>query len=153
MENKKITFFFGAIGCLLIGVILGLCTIIYFTLNKKDSVDKQPNMQVSVNIPAGTASNKTEKKENTNEVKSKAKNTKEDVSNQTEMVKGIISDRDGYTNVRHEPSIKAGVVNILWDGETIYIEKLYDSNWYAVYDLDKSFLGYVHKSRVKLIKR
>lgn len=153
MENKKVTVFFGAIGCLLIAVIIALCAIIYLTIDKTESVAKQPNMQVSVNMPSGNATNSTEKKDNANENKVKATKNKEEGSYQTEMLKGIISDRDGYTNVRYEPSVKSAIVARLIDGESIYIEKLYNSNWYAVYDLDKIFLGYVHKSRVRLIRR
>ena len=67
-----------------------------------------------------------------------------------EYPKGIIRDKDGYTNVRSEASKSGQILTILHDGDVIYYNEVEGTNWCEVYDYNTTnFLGFVHRSRIK----
>lgn len=79
---------------------------------------------------------------------------------------GLISDIDGYTNVREEPNSQSRIICRLNDGEAFSIDEAYiemDSRWIKVWipsnkfskfekDYSNAYItGFVHKSRIVLI--
>ncbi|MCD8742026.1 SH3 domain-containing protein [Mucilaginibacter roseus] len=68
----------------------------------------------------------------------------------------IINDKDGFVNIRKQPSLEAKIIARINDDEIFWIEEL-KQDWYGVYFSkgDESDVtakrGYIHKSRVKLI--
>ena len=65
------------------------------------------------------------------------------------LICATISDPDGYTNVRKGPSTSYPTVGAVYEGDFIYYEVVRGSNWYKIYDADKYFWGYMHKSRLR----
>ncbi len=67
---------------------------------------------------------------------------------------GIIIDKDGYVNLRKSPDISDNIIDKINANEIVFcFEKV--NNWYYVYyESDKdSKSGYIHQSRIKLIKK
>lgn len=68
---------------------------------------------------------------------------------------GIISDKDGFVNVRSEKSINGKIVDTFHNGRILYFLELDDekSEWLdCTYTAGKGEKGgYIHKSRVKLV--
>jgi hypothetical protein len=63
---------------------------------------------------------------------------------------GIIKDKDGFVNIRSEPSNTASIKGKLNANELMYYTPSTQTTWWKVYSKDSqnSFLGYVHSSRV-----
>lgn len=62
---------------------------------------------------------------------------------------GYITDpKDSYVNVRRGPSINNSIVGRLDVGTFVYYTKT-GTNWYKVYNRNKSFLGYIYHDRVR----
>lgn len=64
----------------------------------------------------------------------------------------VISDPDGYTNVRQRQDAKSPIVKSIYDGQVFYFERIAGSNWVAVYETPSSSaprIGYMHASRVR----
>ena len=69
----------------------------------------------------------------------------------------IISDKDGFVNIRSEPNKTSKIVGKIEDGTVFYIFQ-YEPNksdWISFSCLEESckIVGYVHKSRVKLVSQ
>jgi len=62
--------------------------------------------------------------------------------------RSYINDKDGYTNVRRDPSSSSPVIARIPEGEVFisYAEK--DASWYQV-ETKNRIKGYVHKSRIQ----
>ncbi len=67
----------------------------------------------------------------------------------------LISDKDGYTNIRKERSAKSEIVGVLHNGEQFFYVQNYYSDWLEVYKnnshAEKS-IGFIHKSRIVKIE-
>ncbi|MFN8437778.1 MAG: SH3 domain-containing protein [Cytophagales bacterium] len=66
---------------------------------------------------------------------------------------GIISDKDGFVNIRNSPNISNNIIDTLTNGQIVFcLEE--EGEWRPIdYDLSrKNKSGYVHKSRIKLIE-
>lgn len=62
----------------------------------------------------------------------------------------VISDPDGYTNVRQQPNTNSAIVTAVYDGEVFYFERISGSKWVSVYKTPSSpRIGYMHSSRVR----
>lgn len=67
--------------------------------------------------------------------------------------KCVINDKDGYTNVRKEPNRESEILYKINDGEEFVINNEEINGWYRVINYkDKEHWGWIHKSRVKIIK-
>ena len=62
----------------------------------------------------------------------------------------IISDSDGYVNVREKPDAHSKIVRRIKENELFYFTPISKAEWYPVY-LDEALpcIGYIHKSRIK----
>lgn len=63
----------------------------------------------------------------------------------------LISDKDGYTNIRKERSAKSEVVSVLHNGEQFFYVQNNYSDWLEVYKHNSHAekpIGFIHKSRV-----
>ncbi|PKQ65980.1 hypothetical protein BZG01_12510 [Labilibaculum manganireducens] len=73
------------------------------------------------------------------------------------LIEGRVQDSDGWTNVRETPDGKSKVLYKALSDSPIYVEKIENSNWGRVVqiqmgkspDLIFKFSGYIHLSRVK----
>jgi hypothetical protein len=65
---------------------------------------------------------------------------------------GIISDKDGFVNVRNSPNISNNIIDTLTNGEIVFCLEA-EGEWRPTdYDLGrKNKSGYIHNSRVKFI--
>ncbi|MFN5886644.1 MAG: SH3 domain-containing protein [Flavobacteriales bacterium] len=64
--------------------------------------------------------------------------------------KAVISDPDGYTNVRQGKSVEYSIVARIYENEVFYVIPSSSSNWYSV--LTKAGVqGYVHNSRIRFV--
>ena len=62
----------------------------------------------------------------------------------------VISDPDGYTNVRKAPSTNAAIVEAIYDGELFYFQRQAGSNWVSVFRAPGGkCIGYMHQSRLR----
>ena len=64
------------------------------------------------------------------------------------LIRATISDPDGWTNVRSGPSTNHQIVGKVFEGDVIYYQVVKGSNWYKIFDSDKCYWGYLHKSRL-----
>ena len=64
------------------------------------------------------------------------------------LIRATISDPDGWTNVRSGPSTSHQIVGKVFEGDVIYYQVVKGSNWYKIFDSDKCYWGYLHKSRL-----
>lgn len=62
----------------------------------------------------------------------------------------IISDSDGYVNVREKPDAHSKIVRRIKENELFYFTPISKAEWYPVY-LKEALpcIGYIHKSRIK----
>jgi hypothetical protein len=65
----------------------------------------------------------------------------------TQLRKGVITDSDGYTNIRKSNSVNSEIIGKIVDREVFTYWETND-NWYIV-QTAKGIKGYVHKSRIK----
>lgn len=66
------------------------------------------------------------------------------------ILKAIIDDPDGYTNVRRLKSASSDIVTKVYDREQFYTY-VQDGNWWQIKTKDGR-VGYMHVSRIKIIK-
>jgi hypothetical protein len=65
----------------------------------------------------------------------------------------IVKDADGFVNVRTKPSAQSNIVDTLSSGQIIYILSDPEGEWYYIDGNNKrQSAGYIHKSRLQLIK-
>jgi hypothetical protein len=62
--------------------------------------------------------------------------------------KGIIQDKEGFVNIRENPSKKSKVIKILKNNELIRFTPD-ESLWWKVETLDGSVKGYIYFDRIK----
>lgn len=73
------------------------------------------------------------------------------VSEKNDVEYAVINDSDGYTNLREKPTTKSKVIRkILEDEKFQIIEKKND--WWLIKELKNGKKGFIHKSRIKIIK-
>ena len=68
----------------------------------------------------------------------------------TQLRKGVITDSDGYTNIRKSNSVNSEIIGKIVDREVFTYWETND-NWYIV-QTAKGIKGYVHKSRIKPVE-
>lgn len=69
------------------------------------------------------------------------------VTSSSTLKYGHIKREGGYTNVRSSQSSNASIVMKIPDGTAIQYRKT-SSAWWEVYNMNGTFLGYVHKSKI-----
>ncbi len=62
----------------------------------------------------------------------------------------VIQDKDGYTNVRASPDLKAAVVDKLHTGEHFFVRQFTEEEWARVCT-PRGVWGYAHRSRLKKV--
>ena len=65
------------------------------------------------------------------------------------MLKAVIDDRDGYTNVREAGASTAGLLDVVRDGEVFFTFQQ-EGSWWRV-KLANGKTGFIHRSRIKLV--
>lgn len=67
------------------------------------------------------------------------------------LLVGTINDKDGFVNIRKEPSGNSEIIGKFKEGDIFYYIPDNSCNWWQVsYEENtKSIIGYVHKSRIK----
>lgn len=68
-------------------------------------------------------------------------------NNKTKSHWGLVSDKDGYVNIRKEPNTKSKIVGTLVENKLFRYWKTH-SNWYII-ETKNGIRGYVHKSRIR----
>lgn len=72
---------------------------------------------------------------------------------ESETFLGIIKDPDGYTNLREKPSTSSNILTKIYEGEKIEVYiKDSPGEWWMIYHQKTHSTGYIHKSRVRLLK-
>ncbi len=68
----------------------------------------------------------------------------------------VVSDPDGYVNVRKEPNVNSNVLYTVKDGCNVFIWQIPGTNWaevVSVRDDSRMSSGYIHMSRLKVIEK
>lgn len=68
---------------------------------------------------------------------------------QSDEVKAVINDPDGYTNIRSGHGTEYSIIYRIVEGEIFYTIPQ-NGNWWPV-RTENNMTGYIHKSRIKLI--
>jgi len=66
--------------------------------------------------------------------------------------RGLINDKDGYTNIRDTPNKDGKIIRKINDGEEFLYVPSQCSSWWGILNPDGTY-GYMHKSRIKEIAK
>ena len=136
---------------LMLALLVGLITLgaIYLLTNLGNNHNKYSQEDKEV-IKGEDEKPSTQKENNTNSSSTNSQTEKlETVVDNNFPIQAYIEDKDGYTNVRSEPTAKSEILTTVKEGEMFYTALNYGLNEYWKVKTKTGVIGYMHQSRIR----